>query len=67
AVLLIQGFYAEHGIHLEPLQIALWALPTAIAAFIIHAVRIVFFQRRLDRRTAAQRVTQNTAGADALD
>ncbi|MBD9468283.1 DUF969 domain-containing protein [Pseudoxanthomonas sp. PXM01] len=49
AVLLIQGFYAQHGIHLEPLQIALWALPTAIAAFIIHAVRIVLLQRRLDR------------------
>ena len=49
AVLLIQGFYAQHGIALEPLQIALWALPTAIAAFVIHAVRIVLFQRRLDR------------------
>ncbi len=48
AVLLIQGFYAQHGIVLEPLQISLWALPTAIAAFIIHAVRIVVFQRRLD-------------------
>ena len=53
AVLLIQGFYAQHGIHLEPLQIALWALPTAIAAFVIHAVRIVLFQRRLDRATQA--------------
>ena len=51
AVLLIQGFYAQHGIQLEPLQIALWALPTAIAAFVIHAVRIVLFQRRLDRAT----------------
>ena len=48
-MLLIQGFYAQHGIALEPLQIALWALPTAIAAFVIHAVRIVLFQRRLDR------------------
>jgi len=69
AVLLIQGFYAEHGIHLEPLQIALWALPTAIAAFIIHAVRIVFFQRRLDRRTAALRAERTSEGAhaDALD
>lgn len=47
AVLLIQGFYAGNGIHLEPLQIALWALPTAIAAFVIHSVRIVLFQRRL--------------------
>jgi uncharacterized membrane protein len=47
AVLLIQGFYAQHGIELEPLQIALWALPTAIAAFVIHAVRTVLFARRL--------------------
>jgi uncharacterized membrane protein len=49
AVLLIQGFFASNGIHLEPLQIALWALPTAIAAFLIHAVRIVLFQRSLAR------------------
>lgn len=69
AVLLIQGFYAEHGIVLEPLQIALWALPTAIAAFVIHAVRIVFFQRRLDRRTAAAAKTADagTERADAVD
>ncbi len=50
AVLLIQGFYAEYGIVLEPLQIALWALPTALAAFAIHAVRIVLFQRALRSR-----------------
>ena len=52
AVLLIQGFYAENGIVLEPLQIALWALPTAIAAFVIHAVRIALFQRALRRARA---------------
>ena len=49
AVLLIQGFYAEYGIVLEPLQIALWALPTAIAAFVIHSIRIALFQRALRR------------------
>lgn len=47
AVLLIQGFLAENGLHFEPLQIALWALPTAIAAFVIHALRLWHFQRRL--------------------
>ena len=47
AVLLIQGFYAQHGIELQPLQIALWALPTAIAAFVIHAIRTVLFGRRI--------------------
>jgi len=57
AVLLIQGFYAEHGIVLEPLQIALWAIPTAIAAFLIHAVRIALFQRGLSRRATATNPT----------
>ena len=52
AVLLIQGFYAQNGIVLEPLQIALWALPTAIAAFLIHGCRIVLFARRMRRERA---------------
>jgi uncharacterized membrane protein len=50
AVLLIQGFYAQHGIELTPLSIALWALPTAIAAFVIQSLRVYLFQRRLARR-----------------
>lgn len=56
AVLLIQGFYAQHGIDLTPLAIALWALPTAIAAFVIQSVRVWLFQRRLQRRAALARV-----------
>jgi uncharacterized membrane protein len=40
AVLLMQGFMAGNGIVLEPLQIALWGIPTGIAAFAIHAVRV---------------------------
>ena len=55
AVLLIQGFYSQHGIELEPLHIALWALPTAIAAFFVHAVRTVLFARRLDHRAPSLR------------
>lgn len=66
AVLLIQGFYAEHGIALEPLQIALWAIPTAISAFVIHAIRIALFQRALDRRTAHRRVAPQER-SDAVD
>jgi uncharacterized membrane protein len=53
AVLLIQRFFESQGIRLEPLAIALWALPTAIAAFVIHAARIIFVQRRLDRARGA--------------
>jgi len=61
AVLLIQGFFNDHGIVLQPLEIALWALPTAIAAFAIHAIRIAFFQRGLARRAAP------AEGTDAAD
>ena len=50
AVLLIQGFYAQNGIHLDPIAIALWALPTAIAAFVIHSLRVLWFQHHLERR-----------------
>jgi uncharacterized membrane protein len=49
AVLLIQGFYSQQGYHLVPTDIAWWAVPTAIAAFIVHAVRIVAFQARIAR------------------
>ena len=53
AVLLIQGFFAQNGIELDPKSIAIWALPTAVAAFVIHAVRILVFQRKLTRKKAA--------------
>ncbi len=59
AVLLIQSFYAGHGIALDPLQIALWGIPTAICAFLIHAVRVLRFERRL----AAQRNSPAPAAA----
>jgi uncharacterized membrane protein len=48
-VLLIQGFYAQHDISLDPRSISIWALPTAIAAFLIHATRLYLYQRRLQR------------------
>ena len=49
AVLLIQGFFSQNGIELDPKSIAIWAVPTAIAAFLIHSIRIVLYQRRLAR------------------
>lgn len=49
AVLLMQGFYAENGIVLEPLHIAMWGIPTALCAFAIHATRLYRFDRRLQR------------------
>jgi len=50
SVLLIKGFLDENGIHLTPLHIALWAIPTAIAVFIIHGVRLMLLDRRLRKQ-----------------
>ena len=55
AVLLMQGFFAENGIALEPLQIALWGIPTAICAFVIHASRLLRMDAHLAREIKALR------------
>jgi uncharacterized membrane protein len=52
AVLLIQGFYAQNGISLDPRSISLWALPTAIAAFVIQSLRAIRLQRVLQHSAA---------------
>src|SRR5690606_4673009 len=66
AVLLIQGFFAEHGIVLEPLQIALWGIPTGICAFAIHGLRVMRFERQLARRTAGAPDAPNPPTAPAV-
>lgn len=54
-VLLIQGVLAEQGVVVEPLTIALWGLPTAIAAFAIHGARTLRIDGWLAARAAAAR------------
>ena len=51
SIVLIQQTLKTYGFDLTPLQLAAWAVPTAIAAFLIQAVRIWLFSARL-RRTA---------------
>lgn len=52
AVLLIQGIYAENGIVMEPLHVALWGIPTALLAFAIHAFRLRRFDAALPKAIA---------------
>lgn len=49
AVLLTQGVFHQHGIDLDPLRIALWGLPTAILALLIHGARLIRFDARLGK------------------
>jgi len=52
SLLLIKGFLDQNGIHVEPAQLALWAIPPAITAFIVHGVRLVLLDRSLRRELA---------------
>lgn len=48
AVLLMDAFLKENGIAgIEPLHIGLWAIPTAIAALIVHLVRLARLEARI--------------------
>jgi len=63
AVLLMQGFFAGHGIVLEPLHIALWGIPTALCAFAIHGSRLLRMDARLAREAAALRAAAERRNA----
>lgn len=53
SILLITGFVdATYNLKLEALQIALWAIPTAICAFLIHAPRLWLLDRKLAKMAA---------------
>jgi uncharacterized membrane protein len=49
SILLIRGFLASSGVNVQPLDLSLWAIPTAICAFLIHGVRLLLFDGKLAR------------------
>lgn len=46
SILLMVGFLAASGITLDPIQLSVWAIPTAVVAFLLHAGRLLLFDRR---------------------
>jgi len=53
SVLLIKGVLEHDGIDLTPMQIAIWSIPTALAVFVIHVLRLVRLDRKLRREGGA--------------
>ncbi len=47
SIVLIQQTLATYGYNLAPLELAVWAIPSAIAAFLIHGFRLLRFDRKL--------------------
>lgn len=54
SILLIQGFLEQNGILVEPLELSLWAIPTAVTALLIHTLRLWLLDRRLHRSLASK-------------
>jgi uncharacterized membrane protein len=54
-------FLLSSNIDIEPLHIAVWGIPTAICAFLIHAVRL----KRLDGWLARELGGKQPAGTPA--
>lgn len=50
SIVLIQQILSTYGYNLAPLELALWAIPSAIAAFLIHGARLLRFDRVLGQR-----------------
>ncbi|MBB3212433.1 putative membrane protein [Herbaspirillum sp. Sphag1AN] len=59
AIVLMSTFLHEAGVDVEPIHIAMWGIPTAISAFIIHAYRLRRLDAALDKELAAQLQTQS--------
>ena len=49
SILLMVGFLASNGIVMDPIHLSLWAIPTALVAFLIHGARLILFDRRMAR------------------
>ncbi len=49
SILLIKGVLEQNGVRVEPAHVALWAVPTALAALVVHGARVLLLDRRLAR------------------
>ena len=50
SILLIRAVLEQNSITVAPLHVAVWAIPTAIAAFLVHGTRLLLLDRRLKAR-----------------
>jgi uncharacterized membrane protein len=63
SILLMKGFLDQNGITVEPLHLALWAIPTAVTALIVHGTRLLLLDRVIARQLAAHATRSATASA----
>jgi uncharacterized membrane protein len=57
SILLIKAFLEQSGVIVQPFELSVWAIPTAVLAFAVHGARLLL----LDRHIAAQSKTGDHA------
>ncbi|MFI0976617.1 DUF969 domain-containing protein [Streptomyces sp. NPDC021093] len=68
SILLITGFVnTTYNQHLEPLHLALWAIPTAVCAFFIHGARLLRLDRQMARELKAVHAAGTAGSADSKE
>jgi len=65
AIVLMHTFLRESGIETDPLHIALWGIPTALCAFLIHAYRLRQMDLTLIRLQDLDKTSAATTGTQA--
>lgn len=50
SILLMKGVLEGYGLIVQPFDLSIWAIPTAIAAFLIHGFRLWWLDRKLATR-----------------
>jgi uncharacterized membrane protein len=55
SILLIKGFLAQSGFDISPLRLSVWAIPTALLAFVIHGARLWRLDAKLRRMAGEKR------------
>lgn len=66
AIALMHTFLLSSNIDVEPLHIAVWGIPTAICAFLIHAARLKRLDGWLERELGGKAATASIAGNVAM-
>jgi uncharacterized membrane protein len=65
AIVLMVTFLREAGIEVEPIHVALWGIPTAICAFVIHGWRMYRLDKTLDKELGGGRAAEEVAAEQA--
>jgi len=47
SILLIRSFLDSNAIHVEPKDLAVWSIPTALVALVVHGIRLLLLDRRI--------------------